>query len=142
MSDSSSTGITILNSFLPHNDRDASVAFYRDALGFEIRNDVGYNGMHWLTFGAPGQADTAIVLYPPMTTPDLTDSERQTIQEMMAKGTFGNITLAATDLEATFARIKATGATVVQEPTDQQWGARDCVFRDPSGNTIRINQAG
>jgi catechol 2,3-dioxygenase-like lactoylglutathione lyase family enzyme len=142
MTPSGTTGISILNSFLPHNDRDASVAFYQDVLGFEIRNDVGYNGMHWLTLGPPGQGDTNIVLYPLIATPDLTDDERGTIQAMMEKGTFGRITLAASDVDGEFARIKAAGAIVAQEPTDQQWGGRDCAFKDPSGNEVRITQAG
>lgn len=134
-------GITILASFLPHTDRDATVGFWQDALGFEVRKDVGYGGMHWLTIGSAAQPDTAIVFYPPQSTPDLSDEERAVIAGMMARGSFGMITLVAADLEAEFARIKAAGAEVVQEPTDQQWGERDCVFRDPSGNMVRINQA-
>ena len=131
--------ITIHSSFLPHEDPDATLAFYRDALGFEVRNDVEYAGMHWITVGPPDQPDTAIVLYPPAASPGLTDDERRTVAEMMAKGTYGHVILATPDVDAAFARIEATGAEVVQEPTDQPYGVRDCAFRDPSGNLVRIN---
>jgi catechol 2,3-dioxygenase-like lactoylglutathione lyase family enzyme len=131
--------ITIHSSFLPHEDPEATLAFYRDALGFEVRNDVEYAGMHWITVGPPDQPDTAIVLYPPAASPGLTDDERRTVAEMMAKGTYGHVILATADVDAAFARIEATGAEVVQEPTDQPYGVRDCAFRDPSGNLVRIN---
>jgi len=127
-------------SFLPHTDPDASLAFYRDTLGFELRNDVGYDGMRWLTVGAADQPDTAIVLTPPALDPGITDDERHTILEMMAKGTYATLVLATDDVDATFAHIQASGADVVQEPTDQPYGVRDCAFRDPAGNTIRFNQ--
>ena len=133
--------VRIHQAMLPHTDADASLAFYRDALGFEVRNDVEYGGMQWITVGPPGQPDTAIVLYPPDATPGLTDDERRTIAEMMAKGTFGSINLAAKDLDGTFDRLQASDvAEVVQEPTDQPYGLRDCAFRDPAGNLIRIQQ--
>lgn len=132
--------LIIHSAFLPQNDPDATIAFYRDTLGFEIRNDVGYNGMHWITVGPADQPGTSIVLYPPGADPGITDDERRTIAEMMAKGTYGIITLASKDLDATFARLQAGDAEVVQEPTDQPYGIRDCAFRDPSGNLIRINQ--
>jgi uncharacterized glyoxalase superfamily protein PhnB len=130
--------ITIHASFLPHDDPEASVAFYRDALGFEVRNDVEYQGLHWITVGPANQPDTAIVLYPPSVTPGITDEEQRTIAEMMAKGTFASINLATTDLDGTFERLQASDADVVQEPTDQPYGVRDCSFRDPSGNLLRI----
>jgi predicted enzyme related to lactoylglutathione lyase len=133
--------ITIQASFLPHNDPDASITFYRDTLGFEIRNDVGYNGMRWITVGPTDQPATSIVLYPPAATPGLTEDERRTIAEMMAKGTYASLLLATPDLEGTFAKIQASGAEVVQEPTDQPYGTRDCAFRDHAGNLIRIQQA-
>ena len=120
-------------------DADAALAFYRDILGFEIRNDVGYQGLHWITVGPPGQA-TAIVLYPPEATPGLTDDERTAIAEMMAKGTFASINLATKDLDATFEQLQASDAEVVQEPTEQPYGIRDCAFRDPAGNMIRIQE--
>ena len=132
--------ISIHSSMLPHEDPDASMAFYRDTLGFEVRNDVGYGGMHWITVGPPNQPDTSIVLYPPAATPGLTDDERRTVAEMMAKGTFASINLATPDLDAAFERIQAGDAEVVQEPTDQPYGIRDCSVRDPSGNLVRIQQ--
>jgi uncharacterized glyoxalase superfamily protein PhnB len=132
--------ITISASFLPHDDHDAAIAFYRDKLGFEVRNDVGYKGMHWITVGPPGQPGTSIVLCPPEATPGLTDDERRTITEMMAKGTYGKLLLATKDLDATFDRLQAGDAEVVQEPTEQPYGVRDCAFRDPAGNEIRIQE--
>ncbi|MEE6296035.1 VOC family protein [Georgenia wangjunii] len=132
--------ITIHSSFLPHDDPEAALAFYRDTLGFEVRLDVGYDGMRWITVGPPGQPDTAIVLHPPAADPGVTDDERRTIAEMMAKGTFGGINLATDDLDATFDRLQASGADVVQEPTEQPYGVRDCAFRDPAGNLVRIQE--
>jgi uncharacterized glyoxalase superfamily protein PhnB len=133
--------ITIHSSFLPHDDPEASLAFYRDALGFELRNDVGYGGMRWLTVGPPDQPDTNIVLYPPTADPGITEDEKRMIAEMMAKGTYASIMLASKDLEATFERVQAAEVgEVMQEPTDQDWGSRDCAFRDPAGNTVRIQQ--
>lgn len=132
--------ITIAASFLPHDDPDASLAFYRDILGFEVRNDVGYGGMRWITVGPAGQPGTSIVLYPPGADPGITDEERRTILEMMAKGTYASITLATDDLDGTFERLRAGDAEVVQEPTDQPYGVRDCAFRDPAGAMVRINE--
>jgi len=132
--------ITISASFLPQDDPDAAVSFYRDKLGFEVRNDVGYGGLRWITVGPPGQPGTSIVLYPPGADPGITADERRTITEMMAKGTYGIITLATHDLDETFAQLQAAGAEVVQEPTEQPYGIRDCAFRDPAGNLIRVNQ--
>ena len=131
--------ITIHSTMLPQSDPDASLAFYRDTLGFEVRNDVGYQGMRWITVGPPGQPDTSVVLYPPVATPGLTDEERQTITEMMAKGTYASLNLATPDLDGTFERLQAT-AEVVQEPTDQPYGVRDCAVRDPAGNLVRIQE--
>ncbi|MFD7532167.1 MULTISPECIES: VOC family protein [unclassified Streptomyces] len=132
--------LTIHTSFLPHDDPDASLAFYRDILGFEIRNDVGFGGMRWITVGPAGRPGTSIVLQPPAADPGVTEDERRTIAEMMAKGTYAVITLATSDLDATFDRLQAGGAEVVQEPTEQPYGIRDCAFRDPAGNLIRINE--
>jgi uncharacterized glyoxalase superfamily protein PhnB len=132
--------ISIYSSFLPHNDADAALAFYRDTLGFEVRKDVGYKGMRWITVGPANQPDTSIVLHPPAASPGVTDDERRTIAEMMAKGTYAIITLATTDLDGTFERLQASGADVVQEPIEQPYGVRDCAVRDPAGNLIRINQ--
>ena len=135
-----SMDITIHASFLPHDDPDASLAFYRDALGFEVRGDVGYGGMRWITVGPPGQPGTSIVLHPPAADPGITDDERRTIAEMMAKGTYAIIVLAAADLDGTFVRLQEDGAEVVQEPTEQPYGVRDCAVRDPAGNMIRIQE--
>jgi catechol 2,3-dioxygenase-like lactoylglutathione lyase family enzyme len=132
--------ITIHATFLAHDDPDAALAFYRDTLGFEVRNDVGFGGMRWITVGPPGQPGTSIVLHPPAADPGITDDERRTITEMMAKGTYGIISLATKDLDSTFARLQASDADVVQEPTEQPYGVRDCAFRDPAGNLIRINE--
>jgi catechol 2,3-dioxygenase-like lactoylglutathione lyase family enzyme len=132
------TDITINATFLPHDDPDASLAFYRDTLGFEVRNDVEYGGLHWITVGPADQPGTSIVLHPPGGDPGVTDDERQTIIEMMAKGTYGHVNLATRDLDATFEQLQAGDADVVQEPTEQPYGVRDCAFRDPAGNMIRI----
>ena len=133
--------ITIHSSFLPQDDPDAALAFYRDILGFEVRNDVGYQGMRWITVGPPGQPSTSIVLHPPGADPGITDDERNTIAEMMAKGTYAGVNLATPDLDGTFERVQASDAAeVVQEPIDQPYGVRDCAFRDPAGNLIRIQE--
>lgn len=132
--------ITIHSSFLPHDDPEASLAFYRDTLGFEVRLDVGYGGMRWITVGPPDQPGTSIVLYPPFAAPGITDDERRTIVEMMAKGTYATILLATRDLDGTFERVEGSGAEVVQEPTEQPYGLRDCAFRDPAGNLVRIQE--
>lgn len=132
--------ITIHSSILQHNDADAALAFYRDALGFELRNDVGYNGMRWLTVGPPDQPETSVVLSPVDAYPGLTDDERRTVVEMMAKGTHGMLLLATDDLEATFDRIQAADVEIIEEPTDQPYGIRDCSVRDPAGNMIKIQQ--
>jgi uncharacterized glyoxalase superfamily protein PhnB len=132
--------ITISESYLPLDDPAAALTFYRDTLGFEVRNDVEYGGLHWITVGPAGQPDISIVLYPPAATPGLTDDERRTVAEMMAKGTYASINLATKDLDGVFERLQASSAEVVQEPTDQPWGVRDCAFRDPAGNMVRIKQ--
>lgn len=135
-----SMDITIHSSFLPHTDPEASLVFYRDILGFEVRLDVGYEGMRWITVGPVGQPSTAIVLHPPAANPGITDDERQTILELMAKGSYFGVNLATTDLDATFAKLEASDAEVVQEPTEQPYGVRDCAFRDPAGNMVRIQE--
>ncbi|MFF3028020.1 MULTISPECIES: VOC family protein [Microbacterium] len=132
--------ITINASFLPHTDAEASVAFYRDVLGFEVRKDVGYEQMRWVTVGPVGQPDTAIVLTPPAVDPGISEGERATILELMAKGSYGGIVLATSDVDAAYAEIEARGADVVQEPIDQPYGIRDCAFRDPAGNMVRLQQ--
>ena len=131
--------ITIHYAFLPHTDAEAALGFYRDTLGFEVRQDVGYEGMRWITVGPPNQPDTSIVLHPPAVDPGITDEERRTILELVAKGSYGALTLATDDLDGLFERLQASGADVVQEPMDQPYGVRDCAFRDPAGNLLRIN---
>jgi catechol 2,3-dioxygenase-like lactoylglutathione lyase family enzyme len=132
--------LTIHSTFLPQSDPDASLAFYRDTLGFEVRNDVGYGGMRWITVGPAEQPGTSVVLYPPEAAPGVTDDERRTIAEMMAKGTYASINLATRDLDGIFSRLQSGDAEVVQEPTEQPYGVRDCAFRDPAGNLIRIQE--
>lgn len=132
--------IDIHQTFLPHTDPEASLAFYRDTLGFTVRNDVGYGGMRWITVGPAGDSGPSVVLYPPAADPGITDDERTTIAEMMAKGTFASIILATKDLDGTFARLQTGDTEVVQEPMDQPYGVRDCAFRDPAGNMVRIQE--
>ena len=132
--------LTIHSCMLPQDDPEAALAFYRDVLGFEVRLDVGYGGMRWITVGPAGQPGTSVVLYPPAATPGLTDDERRTIAEMMAKGTYATILLATKDLDAAFERLQATDAEIVQEPTEQPYGVRDCALRDPAGNMVRIQE--
>jgi predicted enzyme related to lactoylglutathione lyase len=132
--------ISIHWTFLPHDDAEATLAFYRDALGFEVRKDVGNGVMRWITVGPAGQPGTSIVLHPPGVTPGITDDHRQAITEMMANGTYASIVLATKDLDGAFERLQGSGADVVQEPTEQPYGIRDCAFRDPAGNQVRIQE--
>lgn len=132
--------LKIHNTFLPHTDPEESMAFYRDVLGFEVLNDVGYQGMRWITVGPQGKSGTQVVLYPPAANPGITDEETRVIGEMMAKGTFANLILSAGNVDEAFDQIQAAGAEVVQEPVDQPYGVRDCAFRDPAGNLIRVVQ--
>ena len=132
--------LRIQNTFLPHTDPDESLAFYRDVLGFEVLNDVGYEGMRWITVGPQGASGTQVVLYPPAASPGITEDEGRMIAEMMAKGTFASLILSADDVDRAFEQIQAGGAEVVQEPVDQPYGVRDCAFRDPAGNLLRVLQ--
>jgi catechol 2,3-dioxygenase-like lactoylglutathione lyase family enzyme len=132
--------ISIHASFLPQDDPEAALAFYRDTLGFEVRNDVGYDGMRWLTVGPADQPGTSIVLHPPGVDPGITDDERRTITEMMAKGSYATILMATKDLDGTFERLQTRDAEIVQEPTHQPYGVRDCAVRDPAGNLLRIQE--
>jgi len=132
--------IKIHSTFLPQNDPEAALAFYRDTLGFEVRNDVGYNGMRWITVGPVGQPETSIVLHPPAVDPGITEEERRVIAEMMAKGTYAMLVLSTKDVDAVFDQLQAKGAEIVQEPMDQPYGVRDCAVRDPAGNLLRIQQ--
>ncbi len=133
--------LSIHTTVLPHDDPDAALVFYRDLLGFEVRKDVGEGRMRWITVGPAGRPDTSLLLSPPAVDPGITDAERRTIAEMMAKGTYGWILLATDDLDGTFEKLRAGGAEIVQEPTEQPYGMRDCAFRDPAGNQIRIQEA-
>jgi uncharacterized glyoxalase superfamily protein PhnB len=132
--------ITVHSTFLPHDDPEASLAFYRDTLGFEVRLDVGGGKMRWITVGPADEATTAIVLTPPAVDPGITDDERRTIAEMMAKGTYAMLLLATKDLDGVFAKLQADGAEIVEEPTEQPYGIRDCSVRDPAGNMIKIQE--
>ena len=132
--------ITVHSSFLPHIDPEASLAFYRDTLGFEVRLDVGCEEMRWITVGPAGQPDTAFVLHPPTATPGLTDEERNTLLELVAKGSYFGANLATADLDSTFATLESSGAEIVQEPIEQDYGVRDCALRDPAGNMLRIQE--
>ena len=133
--------ISIHYAFLPQTDPEAALGFYRDTLGFEVRNDVGYEGMRWLTVGPANQPDTSLVLHPPAVDPGLTEDERRTVLELIAKGSYGStVTLATDELDALFKRLVDAGAGVLQEPTEQPYGVRDCAFRDPAGNLVRINE--
>ncbi len=132
--------ITIHTTVLPHDNPDASVAFYRDVLGFEVRTDYGQGNMRWITVGPVNQPGTSILLAPPAADPGVTDDERSMITEMMAKGTYGWILLATKDLDATFDQLQASDTEVVQEPTEQPYGMRDCAVRDPAGNMVRIQE--
>jgi catechol 2,3-dioxygenase-like lactoylglutathione lyase family enzyme len=132
--------IKIHNTFLPHSDPEASLAFYRDVLGFEVRLDVGYEDMRWITVGPAGQPDTSIVLHPPFADPGITEDERRTISEMMAKGTYASVILATPDLDGTFEKVQQSNAEIVQEPIEQDYGVRDMAVRDPAGNMVRIQQ--
>ncbi|MFJ5988362.1 VOC family protein [Lentzea sp. NPDC092896] len=132
--------ISIHTTFLPHTDPDASLAFYRDLLGWEVRADVGQGTMRWITVAPVGSA-SAVVLEPPAMAEGLTDVQRTAIAEMIENGSYAFINLSTPDLDGVFDKLQAGGADVVQEPADQPWGVRNCVFRDPAGNTVRIQQA-
>ncbi|MCB5179310.1 VOC family protein [Streptomyces antimicrobicus] len=133
--------IRVSQCFIAVDDHDKALAFYRDVLGLEVRNDVGFEGMRWVTVGAPGQPDVSIVLEPPLADPNASAADRRTMAELMAKGLLRGVIFTTDDCDATFERISAAGAEVLQEPTDQPYGVRDCAFRDPAGNLLRFNQA-
>jgi catechol 2,3-dioxygenase-like lactoylglutathione lyase family enzyme len=121
------------------NDVDESLAFYRDALGFESRNDVANGGFRWVTLGSPAQPGLEIVLSEPHAGRSQADGDA--LQELLTKGSLPIVVFRTDDLDATFEKVRASGAEVLQEPIDQPWGPRDSAFRDPSGNTVRIAQA-
>ena len=133
--------VKIENCFLSVDDHEKAIAFYRDALGFEVRGDVKAYGMRWTTMGAPSQPDVSVVLEPPAADPGISESDRAAISDLLAKGLLRGLNFSTTDVDAAFERVQATGAEVIQEPMDQAYGVRDCAFRDPAGNHIRISQA-
>jgi predicted enzyme related to lactoylglutathione lyase len=124
--------------FLIVDDHEKALAFYRDTLGLEVRGDVTYGGMRWVTIGSPSQPDVNIVLEPPAADPGISPSDRAVINELLAKGLLRGVNLSTPDLDGTFDRVQATGADVVQEPMDMPYGTRECAFRDPAGNLIRL----
>ncbi|GAA1089235.1 VOC family protein [Kitasatospora arboriphila] len=132
--------IKLSQCFIAVDDHDKALAFYRDALGLEVRNDVGFEGMRWVTVGSPTQPDVEIVLEPPLADPNASEADRQTVAELMAKGMLRGVIFQTDDCDATFERVSAAGAEVLQEPMDQPYGVRDCAFRDPSGNMLRFTQ--
>ncbi|WP_405494780.1 VOC family protein [Streptomyces sp. NBC_00096] len=134
--------IKLAQCFIAVDDHDKALAFYRDALGMEVRNDVAFEGMRWVTVGSPVQPDVEIVLEPPLADPGASPADRRTMAELLAKGVLRGVIFSTDDVDATFERVRAAGAEVVQEPADQPYGVRDCAFRDPAGNLVRFNQPG
>ncbi|MFF0295179.1 VOC family protein [Kitasatospora sp. NPDC004615] len=132
--------IKLSQCFIAVDDHDAALGFYRDALGLEVRNDVGFEGMRWVTLGSASQPDVEVVLEPPVADPGATDADRQAAAELLAKGLLRAVNFRTADCDATFEKIRATGADVLQEPMDQPYGVRDCAFRDPAGNMVRFAQ--
>ncbi|MGH3160008.1 MAG: VOC family protein [Streptosporangiaceae bacterium] len=122
------------------DDHDKALAFYRDVLGFEVRSDVSFEGMRWVTVGPPAQPDVQILLHPPGVNPGATSADKEAIADLMAKGLLGQMVFATDDCDAAFERIQASGAEVMQEPIDMPYGVRDCAFRDPAGNMVRFAQ--
>jgi len=133
--------INLSTCFIAVDDFDKAIAFYRDVLGLEVRLDVGYEGMRWVTVGSPDQPDVNIVLEPPLADPNASAADRAAMAELLAKGLLRGVIFSTDDVDATFERIRAAGADVLQEPIDQPYGVRDCAFRDPSGNMLRFNQS-
>jgi catechol 2,3-dioxygenase-like lactoylglutathione lyase family enzyme len=133
--------ITLSQCFIAVDDHDKALVFYRDVLGMEVRNDVGFEGMRWVTVGSPAQPDVEIVLEPPLADPNASPADRETMAELLAKGLLRGVIFRTDDVDAAFERIRAAGGEVLQEPIDQPYGVRDCAFRDPSGNMLRFNQA-
>jgi catechol 2,3-dioxygenase-like lactoylglutathione lyase family enzyme len=126
--------------FLAVDDHDKALSFYRDVLGLEVRNDVSFEGMRWISVGPPSQPEVEIVLEPPGVNPDASPADRQVMADLLAKGVLGRLVFATDDCDATFDEVRASGAEVVQEPVDQPYGVRDCAFRDPAGNLLRFTQ--
>ncbi|MDG4826112.1 VOC family protein [Asanoa sp. WMMD1127] len=132
--------ISLSTCFIAVDDFDKAIAFYRDVLGMEVRNDVGFEGMRWVTVGSPEQPGVDIVLEPPLADPNASPADKQNMSELLAKGLLRGVIFTTDDVDGTFERIRAAGGEVLQEPMDQPYGVRDCAFRDPSGNMLRFNQ--
>jgi len=132
--------ISVSTCFIAVDDFDKAIAFYRDVLGMEVRNDVGFEGMRWVTVGSPEQPGVDIVLEPPLADPNASPTDKQTMAELLAKGLLRGVIFTTDNVDATFERIRTAGGEVLQEPMDQPYGVRDCAFRDPSGNMLRFNQ--
>jgi predicted enzyme related to lactoylglutathione lyase len=132
--------IELSQCFIAVDDHDKALAFYRDVLGLEVRNDVEFEGMRWVTVGAPSQPDVEIVLEPPLADPNASSADKEVMTELLAKGLLRGVIFRTKDCDATFERISAAGAEVLQEPIDMPYGVRDCAFRDPSGNLLRFIQ--
>ncbi|MFI1187565.1 VOC family protein [Streptomyces californicus] len=133
--------IKLSQCFIAVDDHDKALAFYRDALGMEVRNDVGFEGMRWVTVGSPSQPDVEIVLEPPLADPNAPEADRRAMAELLAKGMLRGVILASDDVDAAFEQVRAAGGEVLQEPIDQPYGVRDCAFRDPAGNMVRMTQS-
>ncbi|HLL33950.1 VOC family protein [Streptomyces sp.] len=132
--------IKLSQCFIAVDDHEKALGFYRDALGLEVRHDVSFEGMRWVTVGSPEQPGVEIVLEPPVADPNASDADRQAMAELLAKGLLRGVIFSTEDCDATFERIRASGAEVLQEPVDQPYGVRDCAFRDPAGNMLRFAQ--
>ncbi|WP_069816881.1 VOC family protein [Streptomyces sp. TP-A0874] len=132
--------IRLSQCFIAVDDHEAALAFYRDALGFEVRNDVAFEGMRWVTIGSPSQPDVEIVLEPPLANPNASPADKQAMAELLAKGMLRGVIFSTDDCDAAFEHLRASGAEVLQEPMDQPYGVRDCAFRDPAGNMLRFTQ--
>ncbi|MFH8842795.1 VOC family protein [Streptomyces sp. NPDC017868] len=132
--------IKLSQCFITVDDADKALTFYRDALGLDVRNDVGYEGMRWVTLGSPEQPDVAVVLETPLPDPGASEADRKAVTDLLAKGLLRGVVFSTQDVDATFERVRAAGGEVLQEPVDQHYGVRDCAFRDPAGNMIRFAQ--
>jgi predicted enzyme related to lactoylglutathione lyase len=132
--------IKLSQCFIPVDDHDKALTFYRDVLGLEVRNDVKFEGMRWVTVGAPSQPDMDIVLEPPVADPNASPADKEAAAVLLAKGLLRGVIFSTDDCDATFEHIRAGGGEVLQEPIDQFYGVRDCAFRDPSGNMLRFSE--
>jgi len=132
--------LKVSHCFIAVHDHDEALAFYRDVLGLEVRNDVKYEGMRWVTVGPKAQPDVNIVLEPPAANPNASPQDKRVMSQLLANGMLRAVIFATDDCDATFARVCQAGAEVLQEPKDQSDGVRDSAFRDPSGNMVRFSQ--